>query len=463
MDLNINVTKELSEFVVNTHFNDLPQAAVIIAKKAFLDGISVGIAGSLEQSSQIVTRFAKKNGKGNSSILRNNYKVPSFLAALANGTMMHALDFDDQNWDAIIHPTAVIIPSLLAIGEERESPGKDILTAYILGFEAAVKVGKMVQPHHLEIGWHPTSTLCTIGSAVACGKLLNLNVIQMQYAIGNAASQACGIIGNFGTMTKPFHAGKAASNGVMAAMLAQEGLTANENIITAKLGFCEVFGKGKDRQFNLDSFNYLGNPFEIIDSGICIKKYPSCFCTHTSIDGTLKLINKHNLKSSDIDKIICIMHPRRLREVNHPEVSSPSEARFSVQYCVSVAILDGAVTMEHFKDKCFPLNNRVQEMINRVEVKGDSTIGTNAKKEIERVGSKIIIRLKNGQEYSQEITKLNLIDSNISIEEDSFLIKKFNECLKDKIEQNKVNELLIRIIHLEDISNIKNVIDLIID
>lgn len=459
MVLDINVTKALSEFVVNTNFYDLPQAAVVIAKKAILDGISVGIAASSEQPSQIVVRFAEKNGKGSSSIFRNSCKVPSFLAALANGTMMHALDFDDENWESIIHPTAVILPGLLAIGEERESTGKDVLTAYILGFEAAVKLGKVVQPYHREIGWHATCTLGTIGSAIACGKLLNLNVIQMQYAIGIAASQACGIIGNFGTMTKPFHAGKAASNGVIASKLAQEGLTANENIITANLGFCEVFGK--DRQFNLDSFNYLGNPFEIIDSGIYIKKYPSCFSTHTSIEGALKLINEHDIKSSDIDKITCIMHPRNLRTVNRPDISNPFEARFSAQYCISVAILDGTVSMEHFDSNRFPLDNRVREIINRVEVKGDPTIGADAKKEIGRASSKIIIRLKDGREFSKEIIKLNLIDYNTSIEGDSLLIKKYIECSKGKMDQNKVDQLLNRIIHLEDIGNIKNIIDLI--
>lgn len=452
------ITKEIASFVVNTDFENIPTEAITVAKKAILDGIGVAIAGSKEECSGIIADFIEEiEAKETASILGKSLKTSPFSAALANGTMMHALDYDDQNWAGVIHPTAAIFPSVLAVAEEKGIGGKDVLTAYILGLEGAVKLGRGVLPAHLEKGWHPTATLGTIGAAIAAGKVLNLTLDEMRNAIAIAVSEAGGIRGNYGSMTKPFHAGKSASNGVTAALLADRGFTGNKNIIEESLwGFCEVLGE-KDK-YNLSVIiENLGDPFEILSSGIALKKYPSCFSTHTSIDGVLHLVKKYKIASTNVEKVKCTIHPRRLRSVNRPNVTAPLEAKFSIQYCVAVAVLDEAVTLDHFESKRFPFDVSVREMMNKVEVKGDPQIGADAKEEVKRAGSRVIITLREGREYSYEVKKPLFADPTTSVAGDVFLTNKYRRCCGKVLTGERVTksiELIDRLERVEDIRDL---------
>jgi 2-methylcitrate dehydratase PrpD len=206
-----------------------------------------------------------------------------------------------------VDTVTVLLPSVLSLGEKMNCSGETILEAFLVGFEVACKIGRGVNPQLYENGWHATSVIGTLGAAIAAGKVLELDADKMASALGLAASQSCGLKENFGTMTKPFHAGKAAESGVLSALLARDGFTASQQILEAKRGFCAVFSSG---QFDLNPiFENLGDPYDILTPGVHTKPYPSCLMTHPIIDATLSLAESHNIQPEDVDSVVCEMHP----------------------------------------------------------------------------------------------------------------------------------------------------------
>jgi 2-methylcitrate dehydratase PrpD len=280
----MGATRQLASFVVDTSFAGIPAPAYARAKEAILDGLGCALVGSPTPIGKLMTRYVReRNETPRASVIGGGYKTSAALAALANGTMAHALDFDDVNWSMSGHPTVPLLPAVLAVGQEIHASGVDVLLAYTLGFEVETKVGLGINPRHYDLGWHATSTLGTLGAAAACAKLLGLDVENTCMALGIAASTAAGLRQNFGTMTKPLHPGQAAMNGVTAAQLAQLGWTADANILEAPYGFCQLYTG--TNQYNLDDIvKRLGNPYELLATGVAIKQYPCCAFTHRALD-----------------------------------------------------------------------------------------------------------------------------------------------------------------------------------
>ena len=231
----MGITEQLAAFVVDTAFTDVPSQAYARAKEAILDGLGCALVGSPTTVGQMITRYVRQRSEAtHAAVIGSGFKSSAPLAALANGTMAHALDYDDVNWHMNGHPTVPLLPAVLALGQEVRASGEEVLLAYALGFEVECKLGLGVNPRHYDLGWHATSTLGTLGASVACAKLLRLDVTHTRMALGIAASTAAGLRQNFGTMTKPLHPGQAAMNGVTAAQLAQLGWTADANILEAR-------------------------------------------------------------------------------------------------------------------------------------------------------------------------------------------------------------------------------------
>jgi 2-methylcitrate dehydratase PrpD len=264
--------------------------------------------------------------------------------------MAHALDFDDVNWSMSGHPTVPLLPAVLALGQEVHASGPEVLLAYTLGFEVETKVGLGVNPQHYDLGWHATSTLGTLGAAAACAKLLRLDVEHTRMALGIAASTAAGLRQNFGTMTKPLHPGQAAMNGVTAAQLAQLGWTADADILEAPYGFCQLYaGAG---QYNLDHIvKRLGNPFELLASGVAIKQYPCCAFTHRALDGMLALVQQHKLSADGVVAVDCCVGQPTLAVLMHTRPQTGLEGKFSMQYCLAAALLDKRIGLLSFSDE----------------------------------------------------------------------------------------------------------------
>jgi 2-methylcitrate dehydratase PrpD len=343
---------ELAKRINSLTFNELPHEAIHWAKVGILDTVGVTLAGAREECTRIVDGIAARGATGPSLIFGSNRRTAPLEAALVNGTASHALDFDDMNNTLGGHPSVPILPALIALADEIGASGRDFLAAYVAGFETECKVAMGVHFYHYTKGWHPTATLGVFGAAAACAKVLKLSDDKIATALSIAASLAAGIKANFGTMVKPLHVGHCTRNGMFSALLARDGFTAGDRVFEHKQGFFNVFnGEG-----NYDAGKILpawARPLDIVKPGIAIKQYPCCGSTHSALDAMLKLAREHQPAADDIERVDVWIHARRLEHTNRPEPKSDLDAKFSVQYCMTRALLDRRISIEHFEGRAY--------------------------------------------------------------------------------------------------------------
>lgn len=340
---------ELAERAIAIDLDQVSPEGLSTAQMAILDTIGVTLAGSLEACVDIARRASSIAKTGPATLFGSAATTSVLDAALINGTAAHALDFDDCSNTLGGHPSAPILPALWALGERDSLTGSDVLTAYVTGFEVETRIGRAVNFHHYEKGWHPTATLGTFGAAAASARLLRLDAPTFATALAIAASMAAGLKANFGTMTKPLHVGLCARNGLHAALLASAGITANLAAFEDAQGFFNVYnGAGTYHAGRLlDGF---ADPFEVEEPGVAFKRHPCCASTHPALDALLQIRDAHGVAASDIAHIRSWTHPRRLRHTNRPDPQSGLDGKFSVQYCLARAALEGVVRTSHFTD-----------------------------------------------------------------------------------------------------------------
>lgn len=281
---------------------------------------------------------------------RNATRTSLLDAACINGTAAHALDYDDMGSGG--HPSAPVVPVLLALGDELRSTGLELIDAYLAGFEAQSRLYAVLLPHHYNAGWHPTATIGTFGAAVAASRLLKLDARQTATAIAVSASLASGLKANFGTMTKAFHVGHCARNGLLAALLAMDDFDANMSALEHRQGFSQVFDGIDNLDLNRLIEDRPRGP-SISREQYGIKQFPCCGSTHSAIVAALAL-RKQLPDNLDVERIKAIdihMHPDRLGHTNNPNPLSPLAAKFSVQYSVARALLSNAVLLPHFEEE----------------------------------------------------------------------------------------------------------------
>jgi len=353
--MGFDITESITEFVRKMRYGDLPQEVTAIAKYAVIDYISVAIAGTAEPVSSIIRNAVLKKKENNGATvfgLVGKYSIEQ--ATIVNGTAGHALDYDDVQVEEIHgHPSATILPAVLALGEVLGSSGREILLSYIIGVEVMSKLGASVGPSHYAKGWHATATLGTIGAAVAVSNIIGLSLVAVKSAIGIASSFASGLRCNFGSMVKPLHAGWAARNGVMAALLAQQGFNANEDALGAAAGFISCFCT-ESLEKAAHYFDELGVRYSIVNPGLNFKAYPCCAGTHKAIDAALSVkerLTKSEHSVDDITEITCYCNPVQLTSLRYSEPSDPVQAKFSMEFCVARALLKGKVGLSDFSQE----------------------------------------------------------------------------------------------------------------
>lgn len=348
----MEITTELARRLRAIRYEDLPHEVVRNAKGAILDTIGVTIAGSQEDCATRLMRVPGMSDAGPSLVFGHRFRTSALNAALVNGTSAHALDFDDVNIALGGHPSAPLVPALFALADITDASGKDLIAAFVAGFETTTRIGRSVNFHHYEKGWHPTVTIGVFGAAAASAHLLRLTEGETAVALAIAVSLASGVKANFGTMTKPLHVGHCARSGMFAAFLAREGYTANPLAFEHKQGYFNVFnGAGT---FDAERiFAEWARPYDIERPGLGIKLYPCCGSTHCAIDGTLTLAAKYAIKPQDVERVDVRVHARRLVHINRPEPQSGLDAKFSLQYCVARALTDGKVIADHFEGEAF--------------------------------------------------------------------------------------------------------------
>jgi len=339
------LTPELAERAAGLSLNDLGPEVRHWASRAIADTIACAIAGAPEE---VVRKLAAvlPMAPGPATLLGQPGRAHVLDAAQINGVAAHALDFDDCNLEMDGHPSVSIVPALLALAEQRECSGADLLTAYVAGVEAEIRIARLSNPAHADRGWHPTVTFGVLGAAVACGRLLNLPAARMAVAIGIAASCAAGLRANSGTMTKPLHAGQANRNGLQAALLAEAGFTANPAVLEHKFGYMAAFNGSLPADLS-PALDGWGQDYALLSPGIAIKQYPCCAFIHCAIDAAATL--RDMIAGADIAAVEVALHPRRLKNIDRPQPRDGLDAKFSTQYLTARALLAGRVGFADFE------------------------------------------------------------------------------------------------------------------
>jgi 2-methylcitrate dehydratase PrpD len=356
--------RELAQRICALGYADLSADAVYWGKIAMLDTIGVMLAGAVEEAPRLVDEALELPAGGTALVFGTARRARAMDAALINGTAAHVLDFDNTLSTMGGHVSATMVPALIAAGDAHDSNGRDLLLAHAAGFETA-RIGLALNPHHSEIGWHPTATIGIFAVTAACSRLLHLNVEQTELALAMSASLAAGIKANFGTMTKSLHAGQCARGGVMAAILAKKGFTANPAAFEHKQGFFKLFSGGEPvhEAAVLDGW---GTPLDIESPGASYKLYPCCYSTHAAVQAALEIVREHGvLRADSIAKIESQTPARGLAHTDRPRPTTSLEAKFSVQYCITRALLEGRVMLRHFEGDAHadPVVSRVLEKV----------------------------------------------------------------------------------------------------
>lgn len=339
--------QQLISLLQDTSFDDLPSEVISQAKRCIIDWIGVTLGGLNQPSSTILIETIEElGGKRQATILGTHVRTSLLNAALVNGTMSHILDFDDTHLGALMHPSAPLMPALLAYGEWKRVKGKDFLLAYLLGFEIETRISMAMGASHYDAGWHSTATMGRFGAAVGVGKLAGLNRAEMACALGLAGTQSSGIRQAFGTMTKSFHAGKAASDGLLSALLAKKGFTAPPNVLEGEKGLGSLLSSDFSPQRGLEG---LGESYTIM--GVSLKPYASCLYTHPAIDGIIHLRKEHQLKPEVIQTIQCSVSKFCVDAACHKSPQTGLDAKFSTPYCVALALIEGRAGEDLFQDE----------------------------------------------------------------------------------------------------------------
>jgi 2-methylcitrate dehydratase PrpD len=436
----MNTTAKLVSFVQETSYRDFSREVIHQAKRCFLDLIGVALGGARQPVVQILIKTLRETGgRPQATVLAHGFKTSLLNAALINGAMAHALDFDDTHIGSIIHPSAPVVPAVLALGERLKSTGKSALEAFVIGFEVETRIGLGLGSRHYNRGWHTTSTCGRFGAAVAAGKLLGLSSLQMSRAMGLAATQASGLRLAFGTMTKPFHPGKSAFDGLLAALLAKKDFTCSSNMLEGAKGFAEALGDD-DTKLNRMAKD-LGGKYEILNN--TFKPYAACLLTHPTIDGVFELKNRYHLKADEVDELSCEVARFCLDAAGQKEPKTGLAGKFSIYYCAALPLIEEAAGEDKFTDKkvqssqMVALRKKVRARVNP------------ALKDTE---ARVTIATKDGKKYSAFINKPKGDPRNPPT--DSELENKFRSLAVNILPQRKIDALIEMIWNLDKVKNL---------
>jgi 2-methylcitrate dehydratase PrpD len=413
------LTHTLAAFVSNLRLAAIPTDALRIVHTGFADCVGTMIAGSVEEPVAILLETLAPP-PGDVSLFLNGRRVAAPEAAWINGTAAHALDYDDVALRG--HPSTVLVPAILAEGESLGSSGAQLATAYVAGYEVWAELAGREPAQHHEKGWHPTGIFGPIAAAAACASLRGLDAGQTAHAIALGASHSSGLVANFGTMTKPYHAGRAAHSGVMAARLAAAGFTASPDALEHRLGFlAAVSPKGEADRLSPSN---IGRDWQILKQGLSVKKYPLCYCTHRAIDGALDLLAADPLQPDNVESVAVSTGRRNAAVLRNSRPQTGLEAKFSMQFAMASSIVARRVGLGELTD-AFVQRRDIQALMPKVRVEADD------RENPDRPGSApydaVAINTVDGRRLEKRVVdERGSPDQPLSTEE---LWAKFSDCL----------------------------------
>jgi len=438
----MNPTQRIIDFITGHNLRDTPSEALEKTKASIMDYTGVTLAGTADQASAIVRKIiSEMGGAPQSGVWGSDLKTSANLAALANGTAAHALDYDDVNQVMMAHPSIQLLPALFALGEYRHAKGEDVMLAYVIGFEVGARLGKTLNPHLVANGWFPVGPLGTMMQTAANSRLMGLNQDQVRMALGIAASLASGLRCNSGTMAKPLVAGTSASNSILAVSLAAEGMTANQTVLEEQFGFIQNFGC-KDKTKLEAEVESLGESFEMLDTGMSYKLHPCCAGSHASIDCALDIMESRPIDPDDIKEVKVSVSSGVKFLLIHSCPETVAEAKFSLEYCVARAILDGGVGQEQFTSAKVD-DPALSSLIKKIKPDYQNHFSPAVEVEIE---------MKDGENISSRLeTARGMPGSPLSWEE---LEQKFRQCAGSVLPDSETDSTIERLKNFEEVNDI---------
>ena len=368
-----SLTDYVARFIVNTKGRRIPSDVAHLGKRSILDGLGLALAGNAAESGRIVRTYLKTLGCSSArgcTVIGTDLRLPARFAAFANGIAIHADDYDDTQlavakdrvYGLLTHPTAPALPPALAVGELKGSSGFDVLTAYQIAVEVETKICEAIDPRHYDHGFHSTATMGTLASAAAAARLMRLDVEQTRRALGIAASQSAGLRENFGTMTKPFHPGRSAESGIVAAEFAALGWTATPIVLEAGRGFFRAAGGGYDAQA---IEGRLGAPWTFASPGVSIKPHPSGSLTHPGMGLMLELIRRHDIRPAQVRQVRVGTNRHMPNALIHHRPKNELQAKFSMEFCMAILLLERKAGLAEFTDEVVNRSD-VRKMIGKI-------------------------------------------------------------------------------------------------
>lgn len=358
----VPLTAGLARFVAALRPQDVPAAALPFIRIAFTDTFATLVAGRDSEEATMLRKVLEP-APGASRLLLDRGTARAPEAAWINATAAHALDYDDAAQRG--HISVVVVPALLAEAEQLGASGERMATAYAAGYETWAELMRREPDHYHNRSWHPTGVFGPLAAAAACASLRGLTIDQTKHALAIAASQSAGLIANFGTMSKPYHAGRASHAGVMAARLAQQGFTASHDALEHPKGLMQ--GISPQGRVDLESPVQAGRDWKLPVGGVNVKKYPTCFATHRALDGMLELLQEHAVHVQDVQRVEVTISRRNRSTLRYAQPRTALEAKFSMQFAMAAALIARRCGLPELRQD-FVLRADVQELMTRVEV-----------------------------------------------------------------------------------------------
>ena len=453
------LTTEVVDYIQGLTYESIPPEVRHELKRCLVDGIAVMLSGVPAACSRIVREYVRDSGThGTSAVVGTDVVTSAPMAALANGVAGHADDYDDTQlaqtpdriYGLLTHPTVPALASTLAVGQEVGASGRDFLTAFCCGFEVECKIAEAMNPDHYIKGFHTTGTVGVFAAAAGAAKLYGLSPEETRFALGIAASKSAGLRVNFGTMTKPYHAGAAAENGVIAAQLARLGYEADSNALDGQWGHFQVTGGGCDPG-RLQG--RLGNPYTLSWPGVSVKPYPCGSLSHPSMDTLLDLLTENDVKPKEVEEVRLGAGNNILNPLRYQEPQNELEAKFSLQFCLAILVLRRRAGVREFTDKVVR-SPEVREMMTRVKTYRSPEIEA---KGSDRMRSLVEIRLKDGRALSRE-AETSRGTPERPMGRDG-MAAKFTDCAQSTLSAERISAALDAIYKVEELSTVSALLE----
>lgn len=451
----MGATQVLAEYVSKTSFSALPKEVVRKTKGIILDTLGCAIAGYTLANPEfhwIFDLVKEVGGTPESTIFLEGLKTSASQAALVNGSLIHTIDFDDTHLGSIAHLGAPVISSTLAMGEKVGADGPSLITAVVLAYEAAARIGKAVMPSHYKY-WHPTGTLGTMAAAVVASKLLGLHADQAEQAISLAADGASGLryCIDFGDFSKSLHPGFAARNGVLAGQIIQKGAVGPKGLLEYKSGFCEAYSDEPSMKSLTEN---LGTFYEIMTDSL--KAFPTILCSHTPVQGTMKIALENNLRLEEVESIHFRVSPTAPGQGMNYSPETPLAARLSIPYCVAMAVAERQISLDQFQEARIK-DPKIREFMKKVTLESVPEFN---EKYPGTLAAHVEIRTKDGNRFKEESIYPKGHPQNPMNDEE--IKEKFRRLAILTLDREQTERIIEKVYHLEYLKQTKELIEVLI-